>query len=446
MRKVFSTILILSLLLSLSLISAITVMADGTTWYVNASYTGAEEGTETNPYNTIQEAINAALDGDTINVAAGTYDEQLLIQESLTIIGAGEATTIIQAPATRAASIEQTPYTYDYIIAAYPASGTIDVRIEGFTIDANNQAETTGTNYLVGVFFRDVSGTSAGLFSCTIQGFQPTEYKSYGIKVDGNSMLTIDHNTISDYTRDGMEIRGSGLGNPAVTISNNDLTGSELPLQGISLIDGATGSITGNTVSGHTRSAEWAACGILVDNSDGISVTGNTVLNTFYAIYIGDADNCTVSGNILTDYIKRAISLDAANNNTISNNTITGHASGTDDVGIGLTNNSSNNTIGGDTAPAGNTITMATPSVPDGTPLMYAIHLDGTAGSGNTIKFNTITGGKRAVQIDGPPGITGTTTISNNTISGQAWGGITAYNNGNLVITNNTLTDTVRPI
>lgn len=425
---------------------SVIVNADGT-WQMWCMGTGGTINylTATGPFefSSIQSAVTAATAGDTINVAAGTYTEQILIQKSLTLQGAGEATTIIKAPTTRTGPITQGSSTYDYIVAAYPASGTIDVRIEGFTIDANNQAETAGTSYLVGVFFRDVSGTNAGLFSCTIQGFTATEYKSYGIKVDGNSILTIDDNTLSGYTRDGMEIRGSTLGYPAVTISNNDLTGSALPLQGISVIDGTTGSITDNTVRNHTRSAAWAACGILVDNSDGVSVTDNTVLNTFYAIYIGNADNCIVSGNTLTDNIKRAISLDTANNNTISDNTITGPTAGTDDTAIGLDNNCAGNIIGGVTAADGNNITMAT----SGTGNLYAIYMQALVGANNnTISYNTITGGQRAVQFDGTPGITGTTTISNNTISGQTFGGIVANNNGSLVITNNTLTNTTRPM
>ncbi|MES2345143.1 MAG: hypothetical protein V4494_04310 [Chlamydiota bacterium] len=49
---------------------------------------------------TIQGAVNmAAASGDTIQIAAGTYIEEVqVINKSLTIIGAGENSTIIQSP------------------------------------------------------------------------------------------------------------------------------------------------------------------------------------------------------------------------------------------------------------------------------------------------------------------------------------------------------------
>ena len=55
-----------------------------------------------NPCLTIQHAVGvdetAGCSGDTVNVAAGTYTEQVTINTVLNLVGAGAATTTIQAP------------------------------------------------------------------------------------------------------------------------------------------------------------------------------------------------------------------------------------------------------------------------------------------------------------------------------------------------------------
>ncbi len=48
-------------------------------------------------YNTVAQAIDAAHPGDTIVLGPGTYNENLVVNKPLTIVGNGSATTIIQA-------------------------------------------------------------------------------------------------------------------------------------------------------------------------------------------------------------------------------------------------------------------------------------------------------------------------------------------------------------
>ena len=90
------------------------------------------------------------MPGGTVNVAAGEYPEQVTITKSLNLIGAGETTTTIHAPTTRTGMVTHGTTVHDYLLAAYATSGTIDVRVEGFTLNVNGQNKTAGTARLMG--------------------------------------------------------------------------------------------------------------------------------------------------------------------------------------------------------------------------------------------------------------------------------------------------------
>jgi hypothetical protein len=88
-------------------------------------------------YATIQAAVTAASDGDTITVAAGTYFEHVSITKALTLLGAGAGTTIIDGGDTDVAVHMNTP-----------ASST--TTITGFTIQHGHAWDTGGGVLSVG--------------------------------------------------------------------------------------------------------------------------------------------------------------------------------------------------------------------------------------------------------------------------------------------------------
>lgn len=67
-------------------LTAVPVRA-ASTIYVDDSCSPPANGTQADPYCTIQEAVNASAAGDTIQVAQGTYNESVTVNKALTIRG-----------------------------------------------------------------------------------------------------------------------------------------------------------------------------------------------------------------------------------------------------------------------------------------------------------------------------------------------------------------------
>lgn len=169
----------------------------------------------------IQQAIDAASDGDTINIAAGTYNESLsIVDKRIVLSGAGSGSTIIDGGG--AAGV----VTIEHTSAANISNMTIQNGINGIsTIDRSNLE-------LDGAVVRNCS------------------YR--GVQIDKNSNGQVSNSTISNNGRDGLAaIRNSSVyieGN--VTTNNNGGSGLFLFLNGTALLDTATFTSNGNGENG----------------------------------------------------------------------------------------------------------------------------------------------------------------------------------------------------
>lgn len=298
-------------------------------------------------YSSIQAAVNAAHIGDTIQISSGTYTEQILISKSLQIKGAGDGTTIIQAPSSLSNDIFGAANVMDVTNGA-------TIKISGLTV--SGPGSTACNSVTAGIFVS--GGATLKISKSIITDIHDTPaggcQNGVGILVGRNSYSTTGHAEISDvkvtkYQKGGIVV--DGVGSSAI-IKDNQVIWGLSPLNiasnGIQVSRGATATVSDNKISGNICSApscgsdlinDYQSTGILVyqsgtktvvnDNHISQNDIGILVYQGSNAVQVKDND---VSGNRFA-----GIAL-ADGNYKISDNKI----SGLGDVGIAIVSDVSN--------------------------------------------------------------------------------------------------------
>jgi hypothetical protein len=149
--------------------------------YVNMAWTGDASGTAVtwtdgsthyvgyDAFGTIQAGVNTVAAGGSVNIAAGTYTEQVAITKNLTLTGAGAAGTTIQAPSSLTSGDEISI-----------TSGDVDA-LSGFTVK--------GGGVSIGV------GDNGGTLTAT--GISVTEFLT-GVAVGDQGAATITDSAVTD--------------------------------------------------------------------------------------------------------------------------------------------------------------------------------------------------------------------------------------------------------
>jgi len=207
--------------------------------------------------HTIQGAIGAAADGDSILVAAATYATAVVVSKPVYLQGGWDAGFAARNPSTNVTTIQSIGSVVSFLSIASGSPG-----IEGFVI-----AGGTGTELLL------------------------PEFGSYGggILVNG-SPATIKNNVITGcgYAGETGFSGGGGIAvwNGTVTISGNTISGCAAQSGGGIYLYQATAAIAGNAISGaHPNegySGEKKGGGIFARQS-GVTMIGNVISsNTGY--------------------------------------------------------------------------------------------------------------------------------------------------------------------
>ena len=168
-------------------------------------------------YSTIQEAIDAAVPGDTIQVAAGTYHENVAINKSLKLVGDDRNTTIINGS--------------DNVVVSVTAK---NVNIRGFTI-RNGSPFGIYLNHSHSVIISNntMSHTEEGIYLLNSSGNTITDNtisnNDLGIHLAHSSGNTIYHNNFIDNTQQLLNYESSNTWDNGAGEGNywSDYTGKD---------------------------------------------------------------------------------------------------------------------------------------------------------------------------------------------------------------------------
>ena len=151
-------------------------------------------------FGTIQAGINAVAANGTVNVASGTYSQQLAINQSLSLVGAGVSVTTIQAPASLSGNEIEI------------ASGVI-VTMSGLSLDGASTSTAI-----------DVNGGDLSASSLAITGYK------VGVSVENGGAATVTDSTIGGSTT-GMLVGSGSSDTSTLTATNDSFAGDTVGVQ-----------------------------------------------------------------------------------------------------------------------------------------------------------------------------------------------------------------------
>ena len=259
---------------------------------VHVATTGSSgaQGDLLSPISTIQGGVDAVVSSGVVNVAAGTYNEQVVIDKALTLRGAqyGVAGDLHNGAESIVDSLDVT---------------NANVTIDGFEVDPGSNNDGVGLSFS--------GGTSEAVQNNIITGYgynSAANHGTEGVVFDGTSGMLFQHNLLKSPTptnqaqfsnaaaQDGI-FAGSGISDNTQILNNVFSGASTYPGTdiGLSYSSGANPVISGNVSTG-------GATLVTLFNSTGGQITGNTFTGdpdeTGSIIYIGGGDtNTTISDN-----------------------------------------------------------------------------------------------------------------------------------------------------
>ncbi len=248
-------------------------------------------------YRTIQEAVEAAMPGDVIEVSTGFYNENVIINKPLAV-NAPHQDSVIQAADT---SLPCMLITVD------------NTSISGLSCQKGSY----------GIWLMKSNNGCISNCSCS-------NNEDHGIFLVSSENNSLSHNNCSNNEDHGIFLVSSENN----SLSHNNCSNNEQC--GILLYDSRNNSLSHSTCLNNDR------CGIMLDSSGSNSILNSTCSNNEGGIILKSSTNNTLTGNTANlNEQYHGIALIASNNNGIIDN----NASNNFQCGIALFESSNNNAI-----------------------------------------------------------------------------------------------------
>ena len=288
--------------------------------YVATTGSDGNNGSVSSPFLTITAALTAAVNGDVICIAAGTYNETIVISKTVSILGGYNADftdrkyltsadrenaaykTIIQGTASTGGDYNDPMGTLRYEAGA----GSDTHIIEGLVVNAPT-GDATG-----GVAGIEIDNSSQpAIRYCTITGSpDKTPTYSYGIHVTGDAPTITNNNINGGKSNSSGQSKGlsfrTGSASPFSVTDNIIIAGDS---------DNGT---TGMYMTGYTNNA-----GTVSNNSVSL---GTAVSSSYYLQFSGCgiivSDNTLTGGSVPNSYANGIYSSNHIAGMTIKNNTL----------------------------------------------------------------------------------------------------------------------------
>ncbi len=204
--------------------------------------------------HSIQDAVNAAIPGDTICVAGATYNSSVAVTKAVYILGGWNSDFTVNDPETYTTTVQSAGSPVSFVTLTGEVCG-----IEGFTITAGS-----GSSLLLPEL-----GSYGGGILC---------HSASSVLIKNNTITECGFVSPSNYSAGG----AIACYNGAVTISGNTIENCEAQSGGGIYLYQVTATVTGNTITGSRPHEGYAG----TKNGGGI-----------YALHATVA----ASGNVITD-------------------------------------------------------------------------------------------------------------------------------------------------